>query len=248
MENLNLVKSEHFCGIECDFYGDGNELWMTREQIGSALGYSDPLRAISKLHARKKNRLDKYSVVVNMTTTDGKQYDTTLYNRKGIMEICRHSGQPKADDFMDFAWDVMDSIASGKAILSHKTTHFQSLAEVENEHMRVRKAEILSHIADGYDGTYRQILQAYATKELVGKFILPLPDMPKETYTAEEIGAKLKISANMVGRIANANNLKTDEYGQWFVDKAKHSAKEVRSFRYFDRVIPKIKSALNADE
>ena len=37
-----------------------------------------------------------------------------VYSRKGIMEICRHSRQPKADAFMDFAWDVMDDLLSGK--------------------------------------------------------------------------------------------------------------------------------------
>lgn len=36
--------------------------------------------------------LDKYSAVVKLTTTDGKTYDTTVYNRKGVMEICRFCG------------------------------------------------------------------------------------------------------------------------------------------------------------
>ena len=99
MTEMKLSKSEYFDGIECDFYSDGKDAFMTREQIGAALGYADPIRAISKLHARKKDRLDKYSVVVKLTTTDGKTYDTRVYNRKGVMEICRHSDQPRADDF-----------------------------------------------------------------------------------------------------------------------------------------------------
>lgn len=58
-----------------------------------------------------------------------------------------------------------------------------------------------------------------------------LPEVEK-TYSAKEAGDMLGISANKVGRIANANGLKTPEYGRYVADKAKGSDKEVQSFRY----------------
>lgn len=124
------------------------------------------------------------------------------------------------------------------------TDYQKSVIEARERRDRVEAAKLLNQIAGDYTGTYRQILQAYAAKEIVGKFALPLPEMAQETYTAEEIGAELGISANMVGRIANSNGLKTDQYGKWFVDKAKNAAKEVRTFRYFESVVPKIEAAL----
>lgn len=109
--NLTLAKKDHFGVVECGFWTDENqEVWMTREQIGVALGYSDPGRAISKIHERNKDRLDGFSVVVKLSTTDGKAYDTYLYNYRGLYEVCRLSRQPKADAFMDWAWDVIESI------------------------------------------------------------------------------------------------------------------------------------------
>jgi len=111
---LQLIKSDKFGEIQCDFYEKGNEFYMTREQIGAALEYGDPIRAISKLHDRHADRLAKYSAVVKLTTTDGKAYDTTVYNRKAVMEICRHSDQPKADAFMDWAWGILDDLMAGK--------------------------------------------------------------------------------------------------------------------------------------
>lgn len=114
MNELKLIKPERFGEIQCDFYGDGKEPWMTRDQIGAALEYSNPRVAIAKIHARKKARLDKYSVVTKLVSPDGKTYDTTVYNRKGVMEICRHSDQPQADAFMDFCWETMDGLMSGK--------------------------------------------------------------------------------------------------------------------------------------
>lgn len=58
-----------------------------------------------------------------------------------------------------------------------------------------------------------------------------LPEVEK-TYSAKEVGKMLGISANKVGRIANANGLKTPEYGRYVADKSKNSDKEVENFRY----------------
>lgn len=95
MESLQLIKSENFGTVTCDFYERDNEFYMTREQIGAALEYSNPRDAISKIHRRNKERLDKFSGVVKLSTPGGGTQDTTLYSRKGIMEICRWSQQPK---------------------------------------------------------------------------------------------------------------------------------------------------------
>ncbi|MDW5298853.1 MAG: BRO family protein [Sedimentibacter sp.] len=111
MDNLEIIKSENFGEIELDFYqNNDNELFMTREQIGSALEYKNPNDAIRLLHKRNKERLDKFSVSFKLNGTDGKLYNTTLYSYKGIYEICRLSRQPKADKFMDWVWDVVEEI------------------------------------------------------------------------------------------------------------------------------------------
>lgn len=115
MKDLQLVKSDYFGTVQCDFYSNGKDYFMTREQIGAALEYSNPIIAISKIHDRHKERLDKYSVVTRLVSTDGKVYDTTVYPRKGIMEICRWSQQPGADAFMDWVWSIMDALMSGEA-------------------------------------------------------------------------------------------------------------------------------------
>ncbi|MBJ2625513.1 hypothetical protein JGA00_27075, partial [Salmonella enterica subsp. enterica serovar Agona] len=43
---------------------------------------------------------------------------------------------------------------------------------------------------------------------------------------------QLGVTANKIGRIANANNLKTERYGKFFLDKSAHSSKQVEAFRY----------------
>ena len=47
---LELMKKGDFLGTKCDFYKDeNNNIYMTREQIGQALEYSDARVAITKI-------------------------------------------------------------------------------------------------------------------------------------------------------------------------------------------------------
>ena len=102
-----------------------------------------------------------------------------------------------------------------------------------------RQAKLLMQIADKIDvPEYKQVLNSYATEIITGKKLLPLPEVKGHTYSAEEIGKMLGISANMVGRLANRHNLKTSEFGKVFYDKAKYCNKQVETFRYYDNVVP----------
>lgn len=245
MKELQLIKSEKFGEVECNFYGDGKEIFVTREQIGSALDYREPRKAISDMHNRHKERLDKFSVVRKLLTTDGKHYNTTIYNAKGVMEICRWSSQPKANEFMDWAWDIIDSLRKGETKVVSMTEYQKMVAQTRIENVKVRKAHLLEKMAEQYDGTtYKQVLQSYATKELTGEHLIPLPKLENKTYTATDLGEILGVSANKIGILANKHNLKTDEYGQWFKDKAKGCHKEVPTFRYYENVIPVLESLI----
>lgn len=91
---------------------------MTREQVGQALEYPAGAKAIAQIHSRNADRFDTLSAVTKLVTTDGKAYDTYVYNLRGVMEICRFSRQPKADKFMDFVWNVMESLYNGNSVLA----------------------------------------------------------------------------------------------------------------------------------
>lgn len=117
--DLVLAKQASFNGIPCDFYDSlqQEEIYMTRDQIGTALGYSDPSAAVAYLHKRHKARLDKFSTTVKLTGVEGGRNVTRemlVYSPKGVYEICRWSRQPKADDFMDFVWNVVEGIRKNK--------------------------------------------------------------------------------------------------------------------------------------
>lgn len=118
---MQLIKQEKFHGIPCDFYKGNGDYWLTRNLIGTALEYTDPRVAISKIHEKHKDRLDKFSSVTKLVTVDGKNRESVVYNRRGIMEICRWSRQPKADEFMDWVYDVVENFVDGKLV--HNTSN-----------------------------------------------------------------------------------------------------------------------------
>lgn len=107
---LKLITTESFGTVPCDFYRNMNDdMLLTRNQIGQALEYNNPQKAIDNIHSKHKDRLDELSVTTKLRATDGKEYMTTLYTQRGVMEICRWSRQSKANQFMDWVWDIIES-------------------------------------------------------------------------------------------------------------------------------------------
>ena len=115
--NLKLITTETFGDLSCNFYRNMNDdILLTREQIGVALEYVNPDDSLSKIHKRHKDRLDSLSVVAKLSSTDGKEYETMLYTERGIMEICRWSNKPKANQFMDWVWDIIEKYRNNEFI------------------------------------------------------------------------------------------------------------------------------------
>lgn len=133
---LELVEQGDFLGTSCDFYKDEhNQIYMTREQIGEALEYKNPLISISNIHSRNKDRLENFSVVTSLISTDGKAYNTHLYVARGIYDICRFSRQPVADEFYDWVYEQIETLRQTSGVVqlgSEKEfldNYFPTLAE-----------------------------------------------------------------------------------------------------------------------
>lgn len=123
----------------------------------------------------------------------------------------------------------------------------QKNVEIREQNAKIRTAQLLYKIADKTDTEYKQVLHARITRLLTGEYLLPLPEVSEHTYTAEEIGERLGISAWRVGRLANVHGLKIPKYGKYFYDKAKTAEKQVETWRYYESVIPVLQSLISAE-
>lgn len=220
-----------------------NEPWFVGKDVAEALGYSDTAKAI-RVHVDPEDK-----GVDEMATPGGKQ-NITIINESGLYSLILSSKLPGAKEFKRWVTsEVIPSIRkTGGYTLKPMTAYQQMMADTRQRNARIQSARILTQLAKQYKGsTYEQVLNAHATKELTGDFLLPLPELREKTYSATEIGKLLGISANKVGLLTNRYDLKTEQYGKWFVDKSRHSNKEVSSFRYFERVIPVLQDLLDRE-
>ncbi|MCD6099672.1 MAG: hypothetical protein J7K33_03715 [Candidatus Marinimicrobia bacterium] len=88
---FNKVKLKEACWIK-------DVPYFTRKAIGEWLGYEYPQKAIDKIIERNPY-IRQFSVTVKLTVTDGKQYQTEVYNPIGLQLIVMESHQPKAIEY-----------------------------------------------------------------------------------------------------------------------------------------------------
>ena len=124
MSNLKLITTENFGNISCDFYRNMNDdILLTREQIGSALEYTKPSKAIQQIHLRHKDRLEPLCLRIKeirhpQSEGTGIEVETVYYTERGIMEICRWSTKKKANQFMDWCWDVIEKYRNNQEFVN----------------------------------------------------------------------------------------------------------------------------------
>ena len=192
--NLSIVSKEMFGQNEMTIYENENkDIFMTREQIGRALEYKNPRRAIKDIHLRNKERLDEFSRGAQIDTPSGKQ-ETIIYNEKGIYEIIRRSAQPKADEFYDWVYDLLSKLRKREIEITKPKTQLeilqQSINQLVEQEQRINEIEqkqenitniirlnnnkswreetnkIINSIARNNGGTYKQTRQeSYARLE-----------------------------------------------------------------------------------
>lgn len=153
----------------------------------------------------------------------------------------------------DLSWTVQRELVNSyfkvkQSSLSKQANELkQKNVQIREQNARIRTAQLLYKIADKTDTDYKQVLHARITALLTGEYLLPLPEVNEHTYSAGEIGERLGVSANKIGRLANAHGLKVAQYGKYFYDKAKTADKQVETWRYYENVIPVLQSLLNAE-
>lgn len=226
-----------------------DEVWFVGKDVAEALGYIDTKSALADhVDAEDKQIIQRRQI----TTLDVPNRGMTIINESGVYSLVLSSKLPGAKKFKHWVTsEVLPSIrkTGGYTAKERPMSDYQKMmAEKWERDHALQEARFYAGMAKRYRGTnYEQVLNAYATKSLSGEYLLPLPTMSEPMLTAGEVGERLGISANMVGRLAKQYNLKTDQYGEWFHDKSRYSDKQIPSFRYKACVVDKLREVLNTD-
>lgn len=218
------------------------EPWFCLKDVCAVLGITKYRDVATRLDPDERGSF-------RVDTLGGTQ-EMTFINESGLYNVILRSDKPEARPFRKWVTSkVLPTIRktgqySDKALTEASKA---ALAEAKLKNAQARKASIWLKLAQTNPiPNFQQICAHYASAELTGgEAVLPLPEVKEKTYTAAEVGIMLGgISANMVGRVANQNGLKTEEYGIEVWDKSKHSSKQVPTWRYNEKAVSRLRELL----
>lgn len=228
---MNALKVLNYESTDVRMVEVDGEPWFVAADVCDVLGLSNASMVIGRLDEDERAKFNL-----------GRQGETNIVNEYGLYNLILASRKPGAKQFKRWiTHEVIPSIRKTGSYRVDNSKKYRASAMLMNA--RTRQAKMYREIAkdDTTPYEFKRVLNSLAVETMSGKQILPLPEVTTQrTYSAEQIGECLGISKNMVGRIAKANNLKTDEYGKWFYDKSRSSNKQVENFRYYESVIPVI--------
>ena len=224
------------------------EPWFVGKDIATALGYAKPENAVS-------NHVDSEDKTSTLIQGSGSNYKSKaiIINESGLYSLILGSKLDGAKRFKRWVTsEVLPAIRkTGAYAVDSKA------AEIKMRELRVKEMNAQARLLNA-ETRRLKILQAErglsqvaidtaavkAAEEITGQDLGDYLPKTGKTYSASEVGNALGISANKVGKIANAYGLKTEEYGVFVMDKSRYSSKEVTSFRYNEKGKAKIREIL----
>lgn len=238
MENKMQIFNNDAFGELRTIEEDGKIMFVASD-VAKMLGYTRPADAITA-HC-------KGSVKRRLPTNGGVQ-EMKVIPEGDVYRLITHSKLPAAEKFESWVFDdVLPSIRKTGSYTKPNAapTELQlRRMNVMEQNAAIRRAKVLLAIGKAsLIDKYEQICQCKAAELVAGEQILPMPKTRK-TYSATEIGEKLGVSANKIGRLANKYNLKTDKYGELCGDITS-SGRQVQNFYYYEEAIEKFQELLN---
>ena len=267
MNNLQLIKSSKFGEVECDIYSNEKEMFMTISQLANCLGYASK-SGVEKIFQRNDYLREKeFSSVCTLAVggtdklgTPQTMQNTRVFTEDGIYEVTMLAKTEKAKEFRAFIRKLLKSLRKGETKLIKPSNEQVELIEIKKKNAearlrnsKVREARFLLEAVDKYKNVLAEqsveLLTINALEVINGKNTLKKPKLPEtKYYSATEIAEELGISANKVGKIANANNLKKDKYGKTVLSKSLYSSKQCPTFIYNEKGKQKIKEISKGGE
>ncbi|ANS45843.1 hypothetical protein BM86_24935 [Bacillus thuringiensis] len=235
-----MVAGYEFTGIEGGF-GEGKKAMLVKE-IAEIHG-----KEVKHINLRINENRMRFRDGVDIVDLKGTEFevgltDHNILNKMMVSKskniyILSERGYAKLLKILedDTTWELYDKFVDGYFQLRAESKRERiSVVEVDRAketnaqarllNAKTRQANLLLKAAETFKESLsaeaKQSLVAHATRIVTGEMLLSLPEVRK-TYTAGEIGEELGVSANLIGRIANKHNLKTDEYGIEVLDKSR---------------------------
>ncbi len=206
MNNLQLIKSEHFGEIEADIYSNGDDMYMTINQLAACLGYADR-SGVQKLVDRNDYlNQPEFSCWDKLSHESGAK-KTRVFTEDGIYEVTMLSGQPKAKEFRAWIRGILKVLRSGDAKLVVLPKDYPSALRALADQAEKNLALAAENEAQ------KQIIADYTPKVQYVDMILD----SKGTLAVTQIAADYDMSARRLNEILFEGHVQHKVNGQWIL-------------------------------
>ena len=106
MSNALVFQSHTLSTIEHD-----NQLWLRIPQIGVALGYANPEKAITKIYARHSDEFTSSMTRIVEVETRGGEQKVRVFSLRGCHLVAMFAKTPVAKEFRRWILDILDAEA-----------------------------------------------------------------------------------------------------------------------------------------
>lgn len=230
MNELQVFKNAEFGSVRTLVIDD--EPYFVGKDVAGILGYTNPNEVIHD-HVDEEDKLN--SKTLSSFDLDLGQRGGWLINESGLYSLILSSKLPAAKKFKRWVTaEVLPSIRK-HGVYAVPGVKFKEMdAEAKLNNSRARLSAMWMKISQQINiPEYKQICASCASRVLTGgEAVIPLPEKTERYYSATELGQIYGVSANKIGKLANANDLKTAEYGKEVWSKSEYSCKQVAQFLY----------------
>lgn len=235
MNEIQIFNNPEFGEIRTLETTDGKALFCGKD-VAAALGYTNPRKALAD-HCKGVTKCD--------TLTNGGKQELSFIPESDVYRLTFGSKLPTAEKFTDWVTEVvLPSIRKTGNYTAKPVDELKAKRlEIMERNATARQAKVMLEFAKmGLSQASIELLANGATMLMTGQKLLPEP-VVEETFSAKEVGSMLGVSANMIGRIANANGIKCDAYGVRVLDTAKNG-KQIPVFRYNREGVEKLRELI----
>lgn len=264
MQDLKVIGKQRvgkieFTGIEGGF-GEDKKAMLVKDI--AAIHGKEPrqiTQAINRQINRFREGIDiidlKSSADFKITLCDLNFSNKEISNSKNIY-LLSERGYAKLLKILDDdkAWEIYDELVDNyftmrQAIRTNQPALTSNKRlEIMERNANSRMIKLIFQMLPHYQSaSTRAKLMAKAANLVTDDEIKP--EAPDGNYTAAEVGEKLGVSKQKVGRVCNELNLKAakpgeNQYGRWIQTKSPYSPKEVLQWLYTEAGVEAIKQAL----
>lgn len=205
--------------------------WFAGKDVCDLLGYTNASKAMND-HCRGVTK--RYPI----SDALGRLQEMRVLSEPDTLRLIVNSQMPAAQEFEAWVFeDVLPTI--------RRTGGYQAFGgSGGNASALVDLAKLaLEHLPNLSDNSKQALLSA-VTEKALGVRAIPLPKVEEHLMLAGEVGELLGVSANRIGKLANQNDMKTAEYGEYRLDKSKYSSRQCETFFYNSAAVQRFKELL----